>query len=101
MQALAICNQYAGRAIALLAALCALFVFLYGTLLLLAVSHAAQANAAEREVRALSQKVSVLEGQRLALQKTLTLQRGMEFGLVSPRATTVVYAPSQGLSFGR
>ncbi|KKW35928.1 MAG: hypothetical protein UY83_C0002G0085 [Candidatus Adlerbacteria bacterium GW2011_GWA1_54_10] len=100
MHTLAIYDRYTSRLIAYIGVICAIMVFLYGVLLLLAVSNAAQASTAERQVWALSGQVSALEGERLALQKTLTPRRGTELGLVEPSATTVIYVSQSVLSLG-
>lgn len=95
---IALYNAYARKAIGLLAGFCALLVFLYGALLLLTVSHAARADAAQERVTAIAREISALEEQRLELQKKLTPALAEELGFAAPRASTVVYAKQESFS---
>lgn len=92
MRALALYNQHVNRVVAALAAVTALSVFLYGALLLGAVSHAAGRTSAESSVRALSARVGELEGRFLAQTKALSPERAASLGYVEPASVATVYA---------
>lgn len=98
MHAITLYNRHAGRIVALLSGILGLSVFLYGALLLGAVSHAARATAAEREVRQLSTAVSALESQYLSVTKALSPERAAELGFVPPMSVATVYAQAGGLT---
>lgn len=80
------------RAIVALGIAVALGVFLYGFFLLEAVGNTAQRTAYEREVRALTSKVSALEQAYLSKTREITLVRAHELGLVTPTEATTVFA---------
>ncbi len=96
MKSIAItCTPYLARMSAVLAAVIALSVLLYGVFLLEAVANTAKRTAAERAVRDITSRVSSLEGKYLAHTQTLTLARATELGFVVPADTATVFA-SQG-----
>jgi hypothetical protein len=93
MYALAITyTPYLKRAMAALAAVVALSIFLYGIFLLEAVGNTAKRAALERDVRALSSKVSGLEQAYLSATREMTLERAKAMGFVVPSEITTVYA---------
>ena len=77
---------------AFFAAACALSVFAYGALLLVAVREAAAATTAEREIHALTVSVATLESVYLAKTRSLTLEQAQELGFVPPERLFTVYA---------
>jgi hypothetical protein len=85
-------TPYLTRAMAALAAITALSVFLYGIFLLEAVGNTAQRSAAERDIRALTSKVSSLEQAYLAQTREMTLERAHALGFVTPATVTTVFA---------
>jgi hypothetical protein len=85
------CHLYLTRVGAVLAAVCALSVFLYGTFLLLTVEHAAAQTAAQSQIDALAGHVGDLEAQYLAAARALTPDTAAALGYVSPVAVTSVY----------
>ncbi|MDE2071644.1 MAG: hypothetical protein KGI70_02860 [Patescibacteria group bacterium] len=88
----------APRAIALLSAVCALCVLLYGIFLLEAVAHTASRSQAQAEVRSLSLKLSQLEAQYLAQTQAITPEKAKVLGYVAPAVVSTVYAQAPGLS---
>ena len=98
MKILALYNLYVTRVVALLAAMCALSVFMYGAFLLMAVSHAADLRAIEDESSDIAAEVSELQGNYLAKTKSLTLAQATALGFVEPIAKTTVVAHEQGLT---
>lgn len=97
MNMLALYNRHATRLTALLAALCAISVFLYGAFLLMAVAHAAELRAIEDEISTLESSGSRLQSEYMAKTKALTIERARELGFVDPVAQTTV-TDSDGLS---
>ena len=97
MKVFALYNRYASRLTAVLAALCAVSVFLYGALLLMAVAHAADLRAIEEQLSGLESSQSQLQSEYMAKTKALTLERARELGFVEPIARTTV-AGGDGLS---
>lgn len=97
MRALALYDSHVGRAIAVLSGIIAVSVFLYGALLLGAVSHAAGRTSAEDAVRALSARVGELEGQFLAETKALSPEKAAALGYVEPVAVATVFAGEPSL----
>ena len=89
---IALYNQYARSAFALLAFTCAASVFLYGTFLLLAVGHTANRAHAASSVQELKSKLSVLESRYLATTQELTPQYAASLGYVHPSEVATVYA---------
>lgn len=92
MKAIALYNQYARSAFALLAFVCAASVFLYGTFLLLAVGHTASRAHAAQSVKELKSELSVLESRYLTATQSLTPQYAAELGYVRPAEVSTVYA---------
>ena len=80
------------RAMALLAGVTALAVFLYGIFLLEAVGNTAERSNAERQVHSLTSKVSQLEQQYLIKTKEITPERALALGFVRPTEVTTVVA---------
>jgi outer membrane murein-binding lipoprotein Lpp len=85
-------TPYMKRTLAVLAAVVALSIFLYGIFLLEAVGNTAKRTALERDVRNLSSKVSGLEQTYLAATREMTLERAKALGFVVPSQITTVYA---------
>ncbi len=96
-------TPYLKRAMAALAAIVALSVFLYGIFLLEAVGNTAERTHAERDIRALTSKVSSLEQAYLSTTREMTLDRAHAMGFVAPSQVTTVVATrgSRSLSLGR
>ncbi|HVV15416.1 MAG TPA: hypothetical protein VHD55_03395 [Candidatus Paceibacterota bacterium] len=93
MKSIAIaCTPYLARTSAVLAAVIALSVLLYGVFLLEAVANTAKRTAAERTVREIASRVSALEGQYLTHTQALTLARATDLGFVVPADSTTVFA---------
>ncbi len=78
-----------------------LCVFLYCALLLLTVSHAAQRQKAQREIRELTANISSLESQYLAQTQDITARLGQELGMVEPAHTATVYTAARTLSMAQ
>jgi hypothetical protein len=85
-------QAYAGRTVAALATVSAVAVFLYGALLLGAVSHAAGRTQAERELRSLGSSLGALESQYLAQTRAISPERAAAMGFVAPQSVSVVFA---------
>lgn len=98
---LALYHLYARRIGAFLAAGIVGCAFLYGFLLLEAVSHAASQAQARRDIGALSTKVGSLQAQYLFATKALTPKRARDLGFVEPIDVAVVYADAPNLSLSR
>ena len=98
MKALVLYNTYTPKAIAALAGIAGMSVFLYGALLLGAVAHTAARTSAEKEVRSLSVVVSSLENQFLNETKSLSPERAAALGFVAPAAVSTVYAGTGSLT---
>ena len=98
----AVLYRYITRATAALAGVCAVAVFLYGTFLLLAVSHTATRSAAQKQIGVVTANLGDLEMQYLTLTKGLTLQRAADLGFVTPavaaQATVFAGASARSLS---
>ncbi len=80
------------KSIAVLAAITALSIFLYGFFLLEAVAHAAALTDTSREIRTSMTTVSQLEEQYLSLTKDVTRERATELGFVAPANVSTVFA---------
>ncbi len=80
------------RIMAVLAAIIALSVFLYGIFLLEAVGNTAERTSAERSIRSLTSSVSSLEQAYLDNTRDLTLERAQALGFVAPAHVTTVFA---------
>lgn len=92
--------QYAGRTMAVLAGICAVAVFAYGVLLLMAVAHAAKITDTQDQESALATQVSVLENQYLAGSEALTEDEATSMGYVTPSDVSLVYTQeTEALSF--
>lgn len=76
----------------LLAVVVALSVVVYGIFLLEAVGNTADRARAEREIRALTSRVSNLEQTYLSKTREMTLERALEMGLVAPTSVSTIYA---------
>lgn len=85
-------QTYLARAIAVLAVVCAVSVFLYGVFLLLAVSHTAARSAAQKHINAAAAHLGDLEMQYLSLTKNLTPERAHTLGFVPVASQTTVFA---------
>lgn len=92
MYAIKLYNLYIGRVVAVLAAIIAVSIFIYGAFLLGAVAHAAGRTAAEGKIRTLSTSVSQLESQYLAETRALSQEKAAALGFVAPVAVETVYA---------
>lgn len=103
MTRLALYNLYVSRAMALLAGVCTLAIFLYGTFLLLAVGHTAARTTAQERINATGAGVTELEVRYLTETKSLTPDRAVELGFVTPLGTAVstvfATAATRSLSF--
>lgn len=99
---LSLLQTYLTRAVAVLAGVCAVAVFLYGTFLLLAVSHTAARSTAQKQIGVVTAHVGSLEMQYLTLTKELTPQRAADLGFVTPakaaHATIFASASTRSLS---
>ena len=82
-------NLYVSRVLALLAGICALAVFLYGTFLLIAVGHTAARTTAQEVINHTGVGVTELEVRYLAETKSLTPERAAELGFVTPLGASV------------
>ncbi len=96
-------TPYAHRVLALLAAVVALSVVLYGIFLLEAVGNTAKRTAAERAIRSLTSEVSTLEQAYLTHTRDITAARAQALGFVSPESITTLYATraEHALTLGR
>ena len=98
---IAVYQLYLARVTAALCVVTALSVFLYGTFLLMAVSHTASRTQAQHSIAEVSARVSDLEGSYLAATKDITPDRATALGLVAPVQVATLYtqAPTTALSF--
>lgn len=89
------------RAIAVLAAVTILAMFLYGFFLLEAVANTAKRASAEHSVAQLTSKISQLEAQYLTQTRDLTLEAAHSLGYIAPKEITTVFAaaPSKALGY--
>ncbi|MGC9602243.1 MAG: hypothetical protein ABSE76_00655 [Minisyncoccia bacterium] len=96
-------QPYLNRALVCLVVILTASVFLYCAFLLEAVANAAAKTTAERNTTQLTEQLSSLENQYLALTQSLTPERAATLGLVIPTNVTSVYAhgESGSLSFGQ
>ena len=76
---------------AALAGVCAVAVFAYGVLLLMAVAHAAKITDTQDQEAALATQVSQLENQYLAASQALTSNEAAAMGYVAPSSVSLVY----------
>ncbi|MCX6820210.1 MAG: hypothetical protein NT019_02955 [Candidatus Adlerbacteria bacterium] len=90
-KSLALYQVYLSRSIALLAGVCALSVFLYGTFLLLAVEHTAARTAIGKQVSETTLQLSTLEAEYLAKTKELTRASAVTLGFTTPVAVAAVF----------
>ncbi|MDO8518447.1 MAG: hypothetical protein Q7S26_04120 [bacterium] len=99
---LGLLQTYLARAVAVLALVCTVAVFLYGTFLLLAVSHTAARSTAQKQIGTVTAHLGSLEMQYLTLTKELTPQRAADLGFVTPteaaHATVFASASTRSLS---
>jgi len=98
MHAITLYNRLAPRIVAVLAGIAGVSVFLYGALLLGAVSHTAARTSMEKETRTLSASVGALESEFLAGTKALSRDRALELGFVPPQEVATVYAGDGSLT---
>ncbi len=98
MNIIAFYNAYIRRVVALLAGVIGLSVFLYGTLLLGAVSHTALRTSVQKQAQHLSGEVSVLESKFLNETKALSPEWAAALGFVSPQAVATIYAAADSLT---
>lgn len=100
MKALTLYHTHAARIAALLAILCAVSVFLYGTFLLMAVAHAAHMTDAQQQIKDLTGTLSSAESQYLAATNAISLATATGMGLVHPEHVAMVSSTqAPGLSF--
>jgi hypothetical protein len=92
MQKVAVAQLYLNRAAALCGMAIAVSLFLYGGLLLSAVSHAAVRTAAEREMREISASISALEAKYFEATRAITPERAREMGFTAPVSSVTVFA---------
>lgn len=97
----AVYQPYLNRALILLTVVLAMSVFLYGAFLLEAVAHAASKTTADAQIESVSEQLSSLETQYLALTQAITPEKATALGFVAPTTLTSVYAhgESGSLSF--
>lgn len=98
MKALVLYNTYTPKAIAALAGIAGIGVFLYGALLLGAVAHTAARTSAEKQIRSISASVSSLENEFLTETRSLGPERAAAMGFVSPAAVATVYTGTGSLT---
>lgn len=98
MRAITLYNRCAPRIIAVCAGIAGVSVFLYGALLLGAVSHTAARTSMEKETRALNASISLLEGEFLNETKALSRDRAAQLGFVAPKDVATVYAGDGSLT---
>lgn len=91
-------QPYISRTLALLAVALTVSVFLYSAFLLEAVAHAASKTSAESEGQKISEHLSSLESQYLALTQSITPQKAAMLGFVAPQNVVSVYAKGDGAS---
>lgn len=102
LKVLTIYHVYVARVAALLAIMCAVSVFLYGTFLLMAVAHAAHMSSAEQKIQTLTGKLGIAESQYLAETNAISIATATGMGLVKPAEVAIVTtAKDSGLSFNR
>jgi len=101
-QAAVVYQPYLNRALVFLVVVLTVSVFLYCAFLLEAVANAAAKTTAERNTIKLTEQLSSLENQYLALTQSLTPERAKALGLVTPTNVASVYAhgESGSLSLG-
>ena len=92
MHTITLYNTYLARTAVVLTILCTISVFLYGIFLLMAVTHTAGRTAAERQITNLSANLGDMEMQYLTDQKSLTQERALALGYVTPSNISTVYA---------
>ena len=102
MRTLAIYSLWVRRLSALLAGICAVSVFLYGILLLMAVSHAARLSGINDQLQTLTSEISAAENTYLSDTESLSPATAAAMGLIKPSSVSIVYAPTAAaLSFNR
>jgi hypothetical protein len=84
-------QPYLSRSAAVLAGVCAIAIFLYGTFLLLAVMHTAGRTALEKQINATTAKLADLESVYLAKTKELTPEHALALGFVPPTSVSMVF----------
>ena len=82
------------RAAALMAAVVACSLLLYGIFLLQAVSSTAKRAAAEREIKTLTAELSTMQARYLGLTREVSPERATELGFVKPTEVSTVFAAS-------
>lgn len=93
-------QPYVSRTLVVLAVVLTISVFLYSAFLLEAVAHAASKTAAENRIQKISEHLSSLEAQYLALTQSLTPQKAAELGFITPATVASIYAAQDtSLSF--
>ena len=91
MQQIALIRLYTTRIIALLGSVVALTAFIYGALLLGAVTHTAVQTKAQREVGTLAAEVSTLEAQYFAIIRSITPERARDMGFEAPKVSFAIF----------
>ncbi len=94
-------QPYVSRTLLVLAVILTVSVFLYSGFLLEAVAHAASKTTAQNQTQKLSEHLSTLESQYLALTQAITPERASALGFVTPVVVASVYAKGESatLSF--
>jgi hypothetical protein len=92
VHSIALYDIYLTRAIAILAALCTLAVFLYGIFLLMAVAHTAARSTAQRKANEIAANLGDMDMQYLTQDRSLTPERAQALGLVRPSEVSTVYS---------
>ncbi len=95
-------QPYVSRTLVVLAVLLTISVFLYSAFLLEAVAHAASKTVAQNQTQKLTEHLSSLESQYLALTQAITPERAALLGFVAPTIVASIYAKGEtgSLSFG-
>jgi hypothetical protein len=91
-------RQILSRMALLLACVCAVSAFLYGTFLLEAVAHTASLQSAEDRIQSINASLGNLEATYLAENQSLTSERATALGFVAPADVTTVFATAQSQS---
>ena len=92
MQRVATYQLYLNHSAAFLGTVVAVSLFLYGVLLLSAVSHAAARTSAERDMRTVVAHISALEAEYFDATRAITPERAREVGFTTPVSSATVFA---------
>lgn len=80
---------------AVMGALAALCLFLYGFFLLEAVAHTASRTESQAKIRDYTSKLSTLEETYLSASRDMTLDKAKELGYVTPKDVATVYVSDE------